>query len=293
MLQPKILMTGATSFVGTHVLTQLVKDGYQIVALKRPSSVPTLINKVVEWVDLSDVDNNPLLLANVTAIIHIATDYGRKDSSLAAQQMCNVILPLKLLELMPKHGVKRFISTDSFFGKYEHQYGYMRSYMASKRHFTELSRIFADENPSICIQNLRLEHVYGENDKADKFIPFIVEKLKGGEEINCTIATQKRDFVYIKDVVSAYTHVLNSELEPGYKEFEVGGGETTELRAIIEIIKNKLKSESNINYGAIALREDEIMESVADISSLKKLGWIPKYSLAEGIESMLGNTVNE
>ncbi|WNJ81163.1 NAD-dependent epimerase/dehydratase [Cedecea neteri] len=293
MLQPKILMTGATSFVGTHVLTQLVKDGYQIVALKRPSSVPTLINNLVEWVDLAEIDNNQSLLANVTAIIHIATDYGRKDSSLVAQQMCNVILPSKLLELMPKHGVKRFISTDSFFGKYEHQYGYMRSYMASKRHFAEISKIFAEENPSISIQNLRLEHVYGENDKVNKFIPFIVEKLKSGEEINCTIATQKRDFIYIKDVVSAYKHVLNSELEPGYKEFEVGTGETAELRTIIEIIKNKLESESQINYGAIALRDDEIMASVADISSLKKLGWIPKHSLAEGIESMLGYNVNE
>ncbi|EAM1269587.1 NAD-dependent epimerase/dehydratase family protein, partial [Salmonella enterica] len=47
----KILMTGATSFVGTHLLHSLIKEGYSIIALKRPITEPTIINTLIEWLN--------------------------------------------------------------------------------------------------------------------------------------------------------------------------------------------------------------------------------------------------
>ncbi|MEZ2576025.1 NAD-dependent epimerase/dehydratase family protein [Buttiauxella ferragutiae] len=288
MLKQTILMTGATSFIGTHLLAKLVNEGYRVIALKRPESGPTFISDMVKWVDITSIDSTPGMLNDIYSIIHIATDYGRTGSSLVEQYICNVVLPLKLLELMSEYDIKRFVSTDSFFGKFEKDYAYMRTYIASKRHFVDLCKIYASEHPQISIQNLRLEHVYGEKDKLNKLIPFIINKLKNNETIDCTLAMQKRDFIYINDVVSAYLKILNNDFSSGYFEFEVGTGTAFTLKTMFETLKLKMNSTSQINYGSITMREDEIMESVADTSALNRLGWSAKYSLNDGVDSMLG-----
>ncbi len=51
---------------------------------------------------------------NIHAIVHIATDYGRNRTPISEQYKCNVLLPTRLLELMPALKTKFFISTDSF-----------------------------------------------------------------------------------------------------------------------------------------------------------------------------------
>ncbi len=53
---------------------------------------------------------------NIHAIVHIATDYGRNRTPISEQYKCNVLLPTRLLELMPALKTKFFISTDSFLG---------------------------------------------------------------------------------------------------------------------------------------------------------------------------------
>lgn len=286
-MNKKILMTGATSFVGTHLLLSLVKEGYRVIALKRPSTEPTIANDLIDWVNISDIEKMCKSLGDIYAIIHIATDYGRDGSSISQQYECNVLLPTRLLELMPTLKTKIFISTDSFFGKYEKQYGYMRLYMASKRHFVELSKIYVEEHPELCFINLRLEHVYGEKDKAGKLIPYIINKMKNNEEINCTSAMQKRDFIYIDDVISAYLKILNGGFNSGYYDVEVGTGQSVELKKMFEMIKKEIRSNSKINYGALAMRNDEIMESHANTSFLNRLGWNAEFSLHKGIEKML------
>lgn len=280
-------MTGATSFVGTHLLLSLIKEGYSIIALKRPSTEPTIVNALIEWVDIPNLEKKSELPENIYAIIHIATDYGRDGASISEQYKCNVLLPVKLLELMPTFKTKLFISTDSFFGKYEQQYGYMRFYMASKRHFVELSKIYVEEHLDVCFVNLRLEHVYGEKDKVGKLIPYIINKMKNNEDIDCTIAKQKRDFIYIDDVVSAYLKILKEGFNPGHYDVEVGTGRSVELKEVLEIIKNEINSTSKINYGAIAMRNDEIMESHADTSFLNRLGWSAEFSIYDGMKKML------
>lgn len=280
-------MTGATSFVGSHLLLSLITEGYSIIALKRPSTDPTIVNTMIEWVNISDLEKKSKLPENIHAIIHIATDYGRDGTSISEQYNCNVLLPVKLLELMPTLKTKLFISTDSFFGKYEQQYGYMRLYMASKRHFVELSKIYVEEHPDVCFINLRLEHVYGEKDKVGKLIPYVINKMKNNEDIDCTTAKQKRDFIYIDDVVSAYMKVLKGNLNAGHYDVEVGTGQSVELKEMFELIKKETKSNSNINYGIIAMRNDEIMESHANITFLNQIGWNAEYSLHQGIKKML------
>ena len=111
-------------------------------------------------------------------------------------------------------------------------------------------------------------------------------------EINLTAGEQKRDFVYVEDVVDAYWKILKyhsmlsfdtSEL---YQYYEIGTGKTICIRDLALIVKSLLSSKTRLNFGAIPYREGEIMESKADISKLKELGWLPSMDIEDGIMKM-------
>ena len=75
--------------------------------------------------------------------------------------------------------------------------------------------------------NVRLQHVFGPGDDPDKFVPSLVKSCLGDlPEIRLTDGTQKRDFVFILDVVSAYSRILAclGKMPTGYVELDVGRG---------------------------------------------------------------------
>ncbi|WP_353614661.1 NAD(P)-dependent oxidoreductase [Mangrovibacter phragmitis] len=286
MLSKKIILTGASGFIGKHLLTKLLEDNYHVLALKRPESNKVVCAENLIWANINDVENHSFINGGVDAIIHLATDYGRSDEGgVISQYMCNVLLPLRLVELARLKKIPLFISADSFFGKYE--YSYMKTYILSKKHFKELAEELLRDSAT-GFANLRLEHVYGEGDGSKKFIPFIVHALKTSkEQIKCTSGVQRRDFVYVEDVINAFIYVLKYHPSNRLVEYEVGTGESHSLKEMIEELKEQLKSDAPVKYGAIQLRNDEILDSKANIDNLNKLGWHPVYSLKDGVKKML------
>jgi len=104
-------------------------------------------------------------------------------------------------------------------------------------------------------------------------------------EIRLTDGTQKRDFVFILDVVSAYSRILAclGKMPTGYVELDVGRGVSVHVKDFARMICAAAGSSSELNFGVLRQREDEIMDSVADISPLRELGWEPRVGLEKGI----------
>lgn len=293
-----VLLTGATGFLGSHLAHTLAKEGYNLILLKRSTSdiwrIHDLLSKVKGCFDADCVDDwsRPFCeYGKVDAIIHTATNYGRGDESIYSVQEANVNFPLRLLEVGIKHGVRCFLNTDSFFQKNRLSNAYMGSYSLTKRHFYDWGEFFA-ENEKVCFANLRLEHVYGPNDGKNKFIPFVLSScIDNVPCLKLTEGMQRRDFVYVNDVVSAFQTVLADCLnhpEPELRNYEVGTGKSMPIRTFIEAIAEVTGTKTILDFGAIPMHSNEILDSHANTESLKDIGWRPKYTdIYKGIRTMV------
>ena len=281
--------------MGSHIAESLLEKGYRVILLKRSHSDLSKIRHLINHpsLDLYDIDIvglEPAFQNPIQVIIHTAVSYGRAGSSTVSDLLdANLLFPVKLAELGIKYGVKGFVNTDSFFTKETYSsYGYMEQYSALKRDLAYWLKSFSDK---ISVVNMRLEHMYGERDAPSKFVMHIFHQLVGNtDRIDLSPGGQKRDFVYVKDVASAFLAVTSDLIgQPGvgYKTFEVGTGKSHEIRFFVDEMKRIMRSDSVLNYGAFPYRENEIMDSHADITGLTLLGWTTRYDLQQGITHIL------
>ena len=263
--------------MGGYLLEELIGEKNNIIIIKRSFSNTQRINHLLNKVKFYDIDKIELKKIfeenKIDVVRHTATSYGRKKEKIIDVVNANLIFPLKLLELCI------FFNTDTVLPKN------LNYYVMSKKQFLEYGKKITKEN-NLKFINMKLEHIYGPKDNNSKFIMYLIEKmLEGGKEIDLTEGKQKRDFIYIEDVVDAYSTLLNKLdfLEKGFFDIEVGSGRSIEIKKIVLLIKKICDSKTKLNFGSIKYRENEIMNSCANTIILKKLGWKQKHNLSDGL----------
>ena len=287
----KILLTGATGFLGSHILKGIInKTENTVIVLKRSFSNVSRINSLVNnsRVSFYDIDKYSLEEVfkdnDIDVIIHCATNYGRTDNSSYEVLETNLMLPVKLLDLAVKFGVKTFINTDSYFNKDNMSYSYLLNYSLSKKSLLLWLKYFSHR---LKIVNMVLEHIYGEDDNKSKFVYQMLDNIvvKQVKSIDLTYGDQKRDFIYVDDVVDAYIKILDYSQNHAFrfKSFDIGTGQAVSIKDFVQSIKLISESPTILNFGALPYREDEIMCSKADIIDLSDIGWYPKYSYKEAL----------
>jgi nucleoside-diphosphate-sugar epimerase len=291
---PRILMTGATGFLGGRLLGCLLEHGHEVVAIKRSFSDTTRIRASIghPGLHLFDVDvEDPRTLFQrhaIDTIIHTATEYGRGATPLYSILEANLLLPLRLAELGIENGVRCFINTDSFFNKGNSSYSNLLNYSLSKKSLL----IWLDKLSSkLKIINVVLEHIYGPHDSGTKFVESVVRQVAIDRvpHIALTQGHQRRDFVYLDDAVAAYLKLVEygRTHDFSFKTFGVGTAQSMQVRDFVMLIKTLSGSSSELGFGDIPYRDDEIMNSTADISALCALGWQPTVSVEQGIRRIL------
>jgi len=285
----KILLTGATGFLGSHLLKELLEKHYNIIILKRSFSNTfrineELMNSKIKSYDIDQTSLNTIFRENdIDIIIHCATNYGRNNENIPNIVDANLRMPLLLLQLAAKHNVKAFINTDTVIDKK------ISHYSLSKKQFLDWLEIYSDKIKCI---NLRLEHFYGAFDNKTKFSTYMIQSmLNNVEEIDLTGGEQRRHFIHIKDVVKAFMKIISNidNIKENFKTFEISIDETISIKDFVLMIKELTGNTiTRLNFGVIPYRENEIMDIKTDITELKKLGWEPEIGLREGIN----NTIN-
>ena len=114
----KILLTGATGYLGSRLLQALLKEDNQVEIIKRTSSSIHRIKNQIKSIKHWDIDNNGLKEVfrqnrPVDTILHTATCYGRNGESEFEIFQANSLFPLQLLNEAVQAGVKNFVNTDT------------------------------------------------------------------------------------------------------------------------------------------------------------------------------------
>ena len=292
-MKKTIFVAGATGFIGSCFVNACLEGrDYRVLALKRTTSDTRRIKRNFGQVTYYSLDKYPLRKIferhRIDCVVNFAVEYGRESRTLLKLIDANIVLPAKLAILSKKHRVKSFVNTDSFFTKPEIKgYRYLKNYTLSKRF---LLWILKKLDKNIKIVNMRLEHVYGPNDRNDKFIPKIIRDIESKKPcIPLTDGLQKRDFIYVGDVVNAYNLIINNIQKPyrGFVEYQVGTGESTTVRSLVEMVSELLKNrETVLDFGALENRSGEIWESKAE-----KRKMVPSWKAVTGLKEGLKKTI--
>jgi nucleoside-diphosphate-sugar epimerase len=287
-MKKRILITGVTGFLGSNLAKALLAEGHDIVALKRKSSSLrrlAAISPKIKFFDIEDLDFDEIFPTDskIDIIIHTATCYGRDNESVSAIFSANTELPLKLLDAGSRAGVKVFINTDTILNKY------LNLYSLSKNQFLQWGKYFT-LHQHISFVNLRLEHFYGADEDPNKFSAYVINScLNNVPQLDLTKGEQKRDFMYIDDVVSAYVLLVKKfdTFTDTFTEFDVGSGHSVSIREFVETVHQLTASKSKLAFGALPYRDGEVMNSIPDISGLQALGWQCQYDINTGLRKVI------
>lgn len=285
----RILLTGSTGFLGSHLCRAFVSAGHEVAAVVRETSDTRRIADLLESVELVDCSSSRFLgsirSGAYQVVVHTATDYGHGGRSASELLQTNVLFPLRILDALRSATLPaRFVNTDSFFAKPGSGNQTLAAYTLGKE---QLRQWLVLGSSGAAITNMRLEHPFGPQDSKSKFVPAMLERLLANEpEVALSPGDQERDFIYVSDVVDAYLTILERDPQRfgGFEEFEVGRGESLPLRSFVEMMKHVTGSESRLNFGALEAREGEIRLSCADTTALTQLGWRPTVSLERGLQ---------
>jgi len=285
-----ILLTGATGFLGSHLLKKLLQaSDHQITILKRSTSNTFRIANEIQSLEFLDADTKNLKELfesrekGFDCIIHCATDFGRKKTLHSEMVQSNVLLPLELIEYCSKwNQLKCFINIDTLLEKN------ISAYSLSKHQFKEWLQKYSH---SLCAINVGIEHFYGPGDDESKFTSHVIKQLMNlAPKIELTPGQQVRDFIHINDVVSAVELIIHTAKIsiPGYQEFNIATGESISIENFVRLVqKICCNKTTELQFGALPYRDNELMTKNIDTSKIDKLGWKPTFSLEAGLKDTI------
>lgn len=282
----KLLLTGGAGYLGRHLVNGLLALGFEpILLLHSPASLKQLPAGVCYRLFSPETLPELLKTEGFDVVVNLAAVYGRKGESYPDLLQANCLYPLQVLDAALAASVPLFFNAGTSLP------ALLSPYALSKQQFSNWGRLLCGSSgAATTFVNLKIEHFYGPGDSDEKFTTWVFQQLLNNvADIPLTSGQQKRDFIYIDDLVAAILCLLQNanQLPTGWVDVPVGSGDSISIRAFVELTRRIVGASTRLCFGAVDERPGEPLELRADISFLRELGWEPKYSLAEGITKCL------
>jgi len=312
----KILVTGADGFIGSHLVEELVRQGYNLRAFVYYNSFNSwgwldysprriLNNLDIIAGDIRDPHCVKKALQGCDAVMHLAAliaipySYHSPDTYVDT----NIKGTLNVLQAAKELGVEKIIhtSTSEVYGTArfvpiteEHPLQGQSPYAATKIAADQLAISFY-YSFGVPVAIIRPFNTYGPRQSARAVIPTIITQIAGGRrQIKLGALHPTRDFNFVKDTVRSFIAVLKSEKSIGEvinigSNYEISIGETARLIAEVMGVSVDIEADQE----RLRPAQSEVERLWADNSKAKNLlSWEPLYSGREGFKRGLAETVS-
>jgi nucleoside-diphosphate-sugar epimerase len=289
----KILITGATGFIGKHLVNFLLPKGIKIVIITRKNSkLEFPLNVESYCFNYDDVEKDIKFLeeAKIDGVVHLAslflTEHKTKDLKQLIES--NLFFSTYLLECSAKAGIKWFINTGTFWQNYQNaKYSPVNLYAATKEAFQKIAQYYI-ETEQICFSTIKLCDTYGPNDIRPKILNLFKKIAKTGETLNMSPGEQIINMSYIDDIMEAYYQLLlllsSNKIKNG-SIFAVKAPERFTLKELARKFEEVAGLKLNINWGGRNYRNREVM--IPWENGIIIPGWEPKVFIEAGIKKIL------
>lgn len=281
----RILVTGATGFIGNHLGPRLRATQHDVTEVNRAAG------------DIAD-EATWLHLPNEEVVIHLAGRTFVPDSwaDPAGFLKTNLHGTVCALNYCRHHNARMIFSSAYLYGipdvlpiPESARLHANNPYALSKKLAEDACRFYSDYY-GVSVTILRLFNVYGHGQSHNWLIPSIIKQVNKGDSIEVKDLEPKRDYIYIKDVVEAFINAI--EKPQRFNVFNIGSGESHSVREVIELIQ--CAAGSSLPVRSIGQRRpQEVMDTKADIRRAREiLGWRPTWSLSDGIQEVVELSLN-
>ena len=288
----KILITGATGFIGRRLTKQLIDEGHYVFINIHSETMSQIDSRVFSYrlnETNIDADTEFLKREGFDGIIHLASLYltVHKPSDVLQLIDSNVRFGSYLLECAANAKIPWFINTGTFWQNYENaQYSPVNLYAATKQAFESIAKYYI-ETDRIKFCTLRLCDSYGPDDTRPKIFNLWNRIALSGETFDMSPGNQLVDTVYIDDIVNAFKKLTMHMQKKNFQMlngsvYAVKADKRYTLKELAGIFENVTDKKLNINWGTKPYREREIMIPWED--GITVPGWKPEITIQTGIK---------
>jgi len=296
----RILVTGASGFIGACLARDLAEHGDEVHLFLRPEAKMWRLQGMksrfkIHNVDITDADAVKSAVSRIEpeTVFHLAA-YGayphQKDIRLSVET--NVLGTMNLVNACD--GVKSFVNASS-----SSEYGIKSKpmkesdalepnsvYGITKAEATLYCLHKAHEN-GVPITTFRIFAAYGYYEDRARLIPSVIVPFLGNHSPRLSSPTSVRDFIFVQDIIDAFKKAARTPAARG-EVLNLGTGKQRTVRDVAELAKKLTCSRKEVIWGAVQKKRQEPKKWVADMSKTARiLKWKPKHTLEQG----LGKTV--
>lgn len=284
----RVLLTGATGFVGRNAIAPLISQGYEVHAVSSKKQID--VTQGVHWhcVDLLQSKDTAVLMTEVrpTHLLHFAwyAEHGKFWRS--PENFRWLEASIALLRHFHKAGGQRVVMAGTC-AEYDWNYGYcteaitpcrpVTPYGVCKNALRELLRTYSDEQKLSSAWG-RIFLPYGPGEDSRRLLPSLVAVFQGNRPAFGINATAIRDFLHVDDVAAGFVKLLQASATG---EYNICSGHPVQLADVVQQLAHLYRADSSVILGLSAERRGEPQFLVGSNKKLTALGWSARHLITD------------